>query len=83
MTLLWRYTTEREGLNTAPTPGPQWAAFTDRGQISAWYGAEKALMWANYHGLVIDNDDGELSPRNTASRVEGAALLHRFITAFG
>ena len=79
-TMLYRFATFREHSDLAFT-GEQWQYFTDRGQISDW--ANDAMRWANFHGLITGRTATTIVPTGTAQRSEAAAILTRFMLAFG
>ena len=79
-TMLHRFATFREHDDTVTT-GEQWEDFTDRDQISPW--AQDELTWANYHGLITGRTTTTIVPGGTAQRAEAAAILMRFMQAFG
>lgn len=54
----------------------QAAEFTDAADISDW--AADAVRIAQQAGLIYGREQGEFGPRQTASRVEVAAILQRF-----
>ena len=54
--------------------------FTDHAQISTW--AATALRWANYNELITGVTTTTIVPRGAATRAQGAAIIHRFVTAF-
>jgi len=70
------------GYETAVRQGTQWNSFTDRDQISTWAGAEAALMWANYHGIINGRTTTTIVPGGFTNRAEAATLLIRFIQTF-
>lgn len=51
--------------------------FTDEAEISEW--AADAVHKAQQAGLLYGRDDGSFSPKDTATRAEVAAILHRFV----
>jgi len=71
------------GHDTAVRQGPQWSSFTDLHQIATWPGAREALTWANYHGLIGGRPGPIIAPGGTAVRAEAAAILMRYVEAFG
>ncbi|MCL2828217.1 MAG: S-layer homology domain-containing protein [Oscillospiraceae bacterium] len=71
------------GHDTAVRQGPQWNSFTDLNQIATWPGAREALTWANYHGLIGGRPGPIIVPGGTAIRAEAAAILMRYVEAFG
>ena len=68
-TMLWRFAYEPEA--TADLSG-----FPDNGQVSGY--AVQALAWAVEQGIMKGGTDGNLSPKNTASRAEVATMLMRY-----
>ena len=50
--------------------------FADAGEVSGW--ALEAMQWCVGAGLINGMSGTELSPRGTATRIQYAAILHRF-----
>jgi len=63
--------------------GAHWANFIDLHLISTWAGAMDALMWANENGLITGRPNMTIDPLGNATRAEAAAILTRFMYAFG
>ncbi|MCL2828370.1 MAG: S-layer homology domain-containing protein [Oscillospiraceae bacterium] len=55
--------------------------FPDAENIGSW--AQDALAWAVYARLITGTGEGFLLPWETATRAEAAAILMRYIQAFG
>lgn len=72
-TILYRYATQK-GYDV--TGRAELSQFSDAGNISAY--AETAMSWAKSAGIITGSDWGGVSPTNTATRAEVAAMLMRF-----
>ena len=56
------------------------SGFVDQGGISAY--AVKPMQWAVAHELIFGVGGNALAPKDTATRAQLAAVLHRFCEAF-
>ncbi len=54
------------------------SGFTDADQIHDWTGFPEAMAWAVSEGIVTGNNNA-LNPLGTATRVEAAAMIMRFV----
>ncbi len=72
-TIFYRYA-KYKGYNVAASDGLN--KFTDAGKVSGW--ALEAMQWCVGAGLINGMSKTELSPRGTATRIQYAAILHRF-----
>jgi len=79
-TMLQRYAQLR-GYDVSVPESFDLGGFPDRGQVNVW--AYDAMRWAVYNGLIVGADGGRLAPRDTATRAECAAVLHRLLDRFG
>lgn len=68
-TMLWRYV-------GSPASSQSLSAFADADQVASW--AETAMRWAVETGLFEGNEKGQLTPADTATRMEVATILMRF-----
>ena len=71
VTMLYRYAGEPE---TAGSLG----SFSDESAVSSW--AEDAIIWAVENGIMEGMGNGMLKPQETATRVQVAAILQRFLS---
>ncbi len=56
------------------------SSFKDVSSVANW--AKKAMQWCNETGLIKGTGSGDtLSPKDTATREQFAAIIHRFATA--
>jgi len=78
--MLFRYA-NATGVDTTVPDTFDWVRFTDRHTTSDW--AENAMRWAVYNGLIAGTSDTTLSPQGNATRAQSAAILMRFMQAFG
>lgn len=74
--ILWRYAAYKGWDLSA---GTDLAAFSDAADVSSY--AVPAMQWACGSGLLI-GDGAALLPQGTALRVQTAAMMQRFCTAF-
>ena len=74
--ILWRYAAYKGWDLSA---GADLAAFGDAADVSSY--AVSAMQWACGSGLLI-GDGAALLPQGTALRVQTAAMMERFCTAF-
>ena len=72
VTMLWR-------LTGSPAVEGGLEAFPDAASVSDW--AADAMAWAVETGIITGTGAGELNPQGTASRVEVAAIMARFVAA--
>ena len=68
--MLWRYA-------GSPTASGSLSAFGDAGDVSSY--AQQAMSWAVANG-IIKGSDGQLNPRDQATRAQVAQMLKNFIT---
>ena len=78
VTILYRFTNLKNG-DTSSNPNA-FNTFPDRGRVSSF--ATEPMHWATTH-RVITGSNGQLLPRNNATRAEVVAVLQRYVTAFG
>lgn len=71
VTMLWR-------LMDSPAVESDLTTYPDNASVSDW--AAQAMAWAVDAGIITGNSAGELMPQATATRVEVAAILARFVT---
>lgn len=69
VTMLYRYA-------ESPAAQGSLSAFTDAAAVSSW--AKDAVTWAVSQGLLEGTGGGRLSPQDTATRAQVAALFARF-----
>ena len=72
--LLYRYESEKRG---KPRPAAPLAGYGDMDAIDE--SALDAMRWAVEGGLIRGMDDGTLAPAEPLSRVQLAAILHRYV----
>ncbi len=72
-TVLYRYTGEHLGLDTAATAE---LTFTDADDVADW--AEEGMVWAVAAGLLQGYPDGTVCPNAPATRAEIAAIMMRY-----
>ena len=72
-TFLQRYATY---MNLDDKPSGSLNSFTDASKVSSW--AMDPVKWAVGHGIVNGTTETTLSPQDTATRVQIAAMIHRF-----
>lgn len=60
----------------SPASSQSLSAFADADQVASW--AETAMRWAVETGLFEGNEKGQLTPADTATRMEVATILMRF-----
>lgn len=68
--MLYRYAGE-------PAVSGTISGFVDGDKVSDW--AEDAMLWATTNGIIAGMEDGMLNPQGTATRVQVAAIMMRFI----
>ena len=75
------YLSEIRGADAAEVrQSAQWNSFADLYQISPE--AVEALIWANYHGLIVGRTSAAIAPGGTATRAEAATIVMRFSQRF-
>lgn len=70
VTMLYRYA------GSPAVSGSRLAEFPDGGNVSSW--AKDGMNWAIAAGIINGTGAGTLNPQGEASRVELAAMFHRF-----
>ena len=70
VTMLWRYA-------GSPEVKGSLSAYPDFASVSDW--ALDAMIWAVDASIITGNGVGELNPQGTATRVEVATMLARFV----
>ncbi|MGI5900802.1 MAG: S-layer homology domain-containing protein, partial [Christensenellales bacterium] len=55
----------------------QYSAFADQTKISAW--AETAVKAVQQAGVIVGKDGGKFDPQGSATRVEAATILRRYV----
>jgi hypothetical protein len=71
--ILYRYA-EYKGYDTSVSA--DLGAFADAGDISEW--AIDAMKWAVGSGLIVGRGEGNIAPKDTATRAEMATIITRF-----
>ena len=71
-TMIYRYV---DSLGLVFHDGVALDEFNDADEVSAW--AVEGLKWAVAAGIVTGTPDGDLNPKDTATRAEAAAMLER------
>ena len=71
VTMLYRYAGEPEIAGSI-------GSFSDTSAVSSW--AEDAIIWAVENGIMEGMGNGMLKPQETATRVQVAAILQRFLS---
>lgn len=72
-TILYRY----HSLSATPGAGASLSQFSDAASLSPW--AEEAVAWANADGILNGTSATTLSPAESATRAQVAAMLCRYI----
>ena len=76
---LYRYASK---FNSKPNSQAQKRpTFKDDAHISDW--AKEAMYWAVDNGLLRGDQQQKLNPKNSATRAEVAAIIHRYCTSVG
>lgn len=73
---LYRYTSQFNSKPNSPTE--KVTTFKDDAQISDW--AKEAMYWAVDQGLLRGDHHQKLNPKQSATRAEVAAIIHRYCT---
>lgn len=69
VTMLWR-------LSGEPESSQDVSSFSDSANVSNY--AQTAVKWAVENGILRGDDQGQLNPKNDATRAEVAALIQRY-----
>lgn len=75
--MLYRYA-QHKGYNVIVGIGLD--GYSDADQVSSW--AVEAMTWANAVGIINGNGSAQLNPGATATRMEVAAMIMRFMERF-